>query len=916
MDSQGNFNQSLTSLLAQQPKNQTLALTLQAKDRAGNEQALTYHFLNLDLQPIGDEGTWDSSLDSEYNNMSPTAPSNGGSSGSSGTGSGYLYLGLNGQWGTYGSGGSGGTGWSPVPMNGGDPATGYSLPPNLPETLPYLQALEVILKVATALISPQPETVAKKAMLHKVRDLLVHEVGLYARDYGVYSGDNYTHVGLTQAMGGVFNDIFVAAYGTDGSISKTEAVNQGIALAKALLADNRSVRLQTFQAQVLATTLGSVDPAQHTPELRQTALALADSYSRFRPGTDSYQGMATNFNSSYLDALWQLQQPFALGQQPTYWNSNQTWDATTVDVAAWHLQSGLNWKQTANHAGLTEVNALKALRMVNTMLGALSQISPLWQGQGSGVQDGIFLRQALGLAMALAKLPTTPSTDGDSGNWVNAILQGDAQTAATGLAQLFAGMETADPLRLRQQLNFVETLLNVAAAVDDPALDQVVLQSAFLSQYLNLGGAYAALNPNVDGTLGFFLDTAWQERSQDFNFDNWNPNGSSITLNASNELEKFLTTIKLELVNFASFQPLLSFLTRVAWSFKVDQFNIDKLTSHEITSVFSMSYDYYKTIQAGLEVESNEGIFESIYQISSRPLLQPVAQLIASSMLNQTTLAVLSEQFSSQDSQTLASSNKPSDEVLDKILERYWKLVANAYQLGFREGGDNLAKFLRGDDSPKYVDYSWLHKFNSVRFATAQVKSALSQMVQRRAYQEIQVAGLVGSGSEEHSVKFESDSSYNSKQVLQNDLLYPELLFASGAAAVHGNIDKIRISRYSKDTAFGKSNKVTVSANAEYYWYDDYNWNPGGYFPIPGLGNFYDDEANLLVKYRGAKPYALYSGWDQEIQVVYSQMPRLKPLALVVSQPGVVLRYDRYIFGKHTPWIQEDIDQARVINQY
>ena len=113
-----------------------------------------------------------------------------------------------------------------------------------------------------------------------------------------------------------------------------------------------------------------------------------------------------------------------------------------------------------------------------------------------------FVEALLNLGYSLVQVhPTVDGTNGtEVANWVETLLeQGDIRVAAAGLSEFLSGIEPL-PEKVKA-LQYAGRLVKVAEAVDDPTLDQQVLKAEFLSHLVNLGGAYAGLNPNTQQSV-------------------------------------------------------------------------------------------------------------------------------------------------------------------------------------------------------------------------------------------------------------------------------------------------------------------------------------------------------------------------------------------------------------------------------
>jgi hypothetical protein len=110
-------------------------------------------------------------------------------------------------------------------------------------------------------------------------------------------------------------------------------------------------------------------------------------------------------------------------------------------------------------------------------------------------------------------------------NAINEILVLEERSVAGGLSEWFDGFDMGPlltdlssdgyngrwqmPEKLGKAIEYAGRLVMAARAIDDVNLVMEVKKAAFLSHLVNLGGAYAALNPSND-SVNSFLQLAWQ----------------------------------------------------------------------------------------------------------------------------------------------------------------------------------------------------------------------------------------------------------------------------------------------------------------------------------------------------------------------------------------------------------------------
>jgi hypothetical protein len=531
--------------------------------------------------------------------------------------------------------------------------------------------------------------------------------------------------------------------------------------------------------------------------------------------------------------------------------------------------------------------------------------------------------------------PTITSGLNSSAEWVDTLWEGkttwtnkEKESVAVGMSEWMDGFRTkiAPPTKTEidyewynywgvvrnnrilseNAFDYAGRLMQAAGAIGDVNLKPEVKKADFLSHLVNLGGAYAALNPNYSENAEFFLDSLWRNSS------------STIVMQ---EMQGFLGRMK----STSSPKEALGFLKRINLSLKNNQPSAFWNNS-EITSAMSFGLDYYDSMKSGSAIKDLSGFLESIYYDHTKSGVITASRLATASFSETTSVDSSSSVLStvSTTNNLIASNDRPSNDILLKIEKRYRDLAQGlrARNSGKSEAADNLEWFLNGSDEAgkvgpkKHTSYEWLKKFRSFNDTSVGIEKLANKFLTTIAWDNVK--NFSGAGVEERTVNHLITGSVGSRSVLQ--LGEFDLLGASGAYFMQGEFSKVKIVREDRATALGRAQSVEVSANVQYYWYDDYNWNPGDSLWsnwVKGLeGNdYYDDEANLLVKYGKAKPYALFSGWDKKEIVRYAAKPRLRFLrAELPSQPSEA--NNRYISSLHSPYNHEDVDAAKVIRRY
>jgi hypothetical protein len=906
------------------PNFEERTITFEAEDRAGNISTLDYRAMKLPIEDLTEEGfgLQGMPIAGADSRSIPTGAT--GFSPTDATGR-RIYIGLNGVWG-FGSGSGSDSSWNASNPNGLSDPTIPTVDPalDLDQPLDYLTALSVILTTARDVLSNHKQTVAKKEALRRELGMLM-AVGSVVEQKVLY-----------RSMTGVLHGAFFNAF---GNITRRSAISKGWDLAKNLAISIKPTGLQIFQANVFATSLAAMKENNQTideGDLLKATDSLAKTYARLNPIDVSFYSKNTFYSkdpkdreSSFLAHL------FMDGKWATSDRDQQK--SVPIDAEKNGVKVSFDYLVKEMQG---QVDGVKSLELIDRTLQAATRVSQLhrdyyytghyeernnavtWISEyiTSSIHESAFLSKLtdFGFEIARTNSEATELRGNQSSEWIETLVEGKnpgqwtgkhVNLAAAGMSEWFGGFSRPNTspgywsggLRsdAKGALEYAERLVMAARAIDDVNLKPEVKKADLLSHLVNLGGAYAALNPTQDTRTEFFLDSIL--------------NGS-VSAVSIQEMINFLVGTKMG----ASSNDFFSYLKRLAWSLKVDQFNLEKFTASEVSSIFSLAFDYYSGVQSGIQITSHEGIFEQIYYASSRQQARTTSQLIASSLLseNAPTYAVLSNQQITQSAEVIATSGPPSNAILDKIEARYRDLVQKGYSVNANEAADNLKRFLDGSGTPKYVSYTWLNSQAVVKRASGQVRDAYISRF--KAIGERQSTTNAGNGSETQVFNDSVTKDYSTKNALFDLEFGFELAAASGAGNVQGVTKSIDISRKTKDSPFGKLSTASVSANIEYYWYDDYNWNAGSEarFDIPGLGTFYDAEANLLVKYRSAMPYELYSGWDQKLTVTTVVGKKKTPFSVAKPNQPIEFRKDRFLPTLHSAYEPRQINQAKVMGKY
>lgn len=188
--------------------------------------------------------------------------------------------------------------------------------------------------------------------------------------------------------------------------------------------------------------------------------------------------------------------------------------------------------------------------------------------------------------------PTVDSTNQtEVSTWVETLLEGgDVRMAAAGLSDFLSGVVVRDD-RIKT-LQFAQRLVQVAGAVDDPVLDAEVLKADFLSEFVNLGGIFFALNPNVS-----YSSSDSPSPLSRVLIDNYLNHNSSQNLSGDN-LEKYLRGVNKYLPTLKNSTIILkSFKDRIEYKNNWDNFRwinsiLNSVSTYESTPLNSNSGNF------------------------------------------------------------------------------------------------------------------------------------------------------------------------------------------------------------------------------------------------------------------------------------------------------------------------------------
>ncbi|PSB17901.1 hypothetical protein C7B65_17005, partial [Phormidesmis priestleyi ULC007] len=167
---------------------------------------------------------------------------------------------------------------------------------------------------------------------------------------------------------------------------------------------------------------------------------------------------------------------------------------------------------------------ISTLKFLNNLLNAAANSvalnEPRLASSGGGfnprgdIRSAQFIRELMKFGFEVAKVNPIVTTTGEMviSEFLNTLWRGgDDRKGQGGLNQFFEGAKSgSDRVKL---LEFGDRLVDAAQLLQDSGLQTEKKDARFLSQLLNLGSSYVALNPIAaagDQPLNFFLSTAYQ----------------------------------------------------------------------------------------------------------------------------------------------------------------------------------------------------------------------------------------------------------------------------------------------------------------------------------------------------------------------------------------------------------------------
>jgi hypothetical protein len=295
-----------------------------------------------------------------------------------------------------------------------------------------------------------------------------------------------------------------------------------------------------------------------------------------------------------------------------------------------------------------------------------------------------------------------------SAEWLEAVLEGNVRSVAGGLGQYVQGFEGnygspgyAYTNAYRDGLDYLQRLMRAAAAIDDPGLQPQMRDAKFLSHLVNLGGAYAGLNPNRDGQIESFLDAAWSR---------------------GHETSLVADKLKREIANVEHLSQALSFTSRVLLTLKQVPALNTVIHNAEILGAFVSEAILYSEAPPGDAMFKVESFWSILWESDSPAGITQAAghlqtflesnQLLSKSALKDWLLTYDTSDIPiSNFVETLIASSTTSNLSPDPCLDLLEKLkyVVNDLKKRSDELLEDYWNLQHGHwslDNPKYVTYS------------------------------------------------------------------------------------------------------------------------------------------------------------------------------------------------------------------
>ncbi|HEX6372418.1 MAG TPA: DUF4157 domain-containing protein [Longimicrobium sp.] len=179
---------------------------------------------------------------------------------------------------------------------------------------------------------------------------------------------------------------------------------------------------------------------------------------------------------------------------------------------------------------------------------------------------------------------------------------------------------------------------------------------------------------------------------------------------------------------------------------------------------------------------------------------------------------------------------------LDAIAAEYAKMIAAARAKGANVAADNLQHFLDGKGGIRTLSVTWLRSFSDLRAAERTNQSRFESSLDDEA---VKVPAKGSRTFTDHWSRMFTAS------------VFDELYYASGTSTIK--------STGSFTLSAPVAKEVDVTGTVRHHWYDPYDWHADLSTYIPGSGTVSDQDALLMQKHRGAKPFDMQADWDQTL---------------------------------------------------
>jgi hypothetical protein len=386
---------------------------------------------------------------------------------------------------------------------------------NLDSKVNYLAGLRLALTTAQKALSNHPTIAMKKQSLSEQLEMVM-AVGEVVEQNNLFQS-------MTPMLQGIFGKVYTA-----GGITKRQAIERGWQFAKDLAISTKMTGLQIFQANLYAVGLIALkqNNVTNSTGLQGAIEALSTTYARLRPTPngnplDYFYGNKLYNHNDFLSIAWSSSPVNSRYYKPT---------ERVTSLGTGSVQDAERQDLVTAIADLTDhfrgqANPMKALQMLDRTFQAATQVTNLHQDsysfegstgvyyytrgfqRQSSIHDTYFLQDIAELAFDIARVnPTVTAGANPNAEWVETLWEGGSvSSAAVGLSDFFSGF-AGEAVSVRRQkmgaaLDYAGRLVKVADAVDDPGLDMAILKGDILSHLVNLGGAYAALNPNIQQNI-------------------------------------------------------------------------------------------------------------------------------------------------------------------------------------------------------------------------------------------------------------------------------------------------------------------------------------------------------------------------------------------------------------------------------